>query len=55
VLAAVVLIVSALLGNLFALAVTQIYPDIDPDEVHGHVNAVLSYLTGLGFVWYYRR
>jgi hypothetical protein len=55
VLTAVVLIASAILGSLLALAVTQMYPDIDPDELHGRVNAVITRLTVLGFVWYYRR
>jgi hypothetical protein len=50
-----VLIASLILGNLLALAVTQMYPDIEPDELHGRVNAVLACLTALGLVWYYRR
>jgi hypothetical protein len=55
VLTAVVLIASAILGSLLALAVTQMYPDIDSNELHGRVNAVIMCLTVLGFVWYYRR
>ena len=55
VLTAVVLIASLILGNLLAFAVTQVYPDIEPEELHGRVNAVLACLTMLGLVWYYRR
>jgi len=54
VLTAVVLIASVILGNLLALAVTQMYPDIDPDELRGRINVVLACLTVLGLFWYYR-
>jgi hypothetical protein len=55
VLTAVVLIASLIVGNLLALAVTQMYPDIELEELHGRVNAVLACLTVLGLVWHYRR
>ena len=46
---------SAILGMLLEISVLQIYPDIDPGELHGRVALVLTCLTVLGVVWWYRR
>jgi NADH:ubiquinone oxidoreductase subunit K len=54
-LTAVVLILNAAAGNLLALAVTQVYPDIDPTELYVRIIAVLTCATALGFMWWYRR
>jgi hypothetical protein len=51
----VVLILNAGLGKLLALAVTAMHPDIDPGELYGRINFVLTCATVLGLVWYYRR
>ena len=51
----VVVIASALLGKLLELAVLQVHPSIDPGELYWRVSLVLTCLTVLlGLVWFRR-
>jgi hypothetical protein len=51
----VVVIASALLGKLLELAVLQIHPSIDTAELYWRVSLVLTCLTVLlGLVWFRR-
>ena len=51
----VVFIASVILGNLLAAAVLQMYPDIDPGELHERISFVLTCVNVLGLVWWVRR
>jgi hypothetical protein len=55
ILTVVAVIASAIFGNLLEIAVLQIYPNIDPGELHIRVALVLICLTVLGTVWWFRR
>ena len=51
----VVVIASAILGKLLELAVLQVHPSIDPVELSWRVTLVLTCLTVLlGLVWFRR-
>jgi len=55
ILTVVVVSASAIIGSLLEIAVLQIYPNIDPGELHGRVALVLTCLTVLATVWWFRR
>src|SRR5215470_11762886 len=47
----VVAVASVMLFELLGFAVSLVYPDSDPGELHGRVALVLVCLTVLGVVW----
>ena len=51
----VVTVASVMLFELLGFAISLVYPDSDPGELHSRVAVVLICLTVLGVVWWIRR